>query len=47
MPVCQLCKSGNRSYTHSRTSYHKKLLFKIMKEKKRIAIEKDGWYKYN
>ena len=44
--TCELCGSGSRSYTHSKSSYHKKLLFKIMSEKKRIAIEKYGWFKY-
>ena len=42
--VCELCKSGNRSYTHALTSGHRKKLMKIMKEKKRLAIEKYGGY---
>lgn len=45
--TCQLCGSGVRSYSHSRSSHHLKKLMKIMKEKKRIAIEKYGWFKYN
>ena len=44
--TCELCKSGVRSYSHSKSSYHKKLLFKRMKEKKRIAIETHGFFKY-
>ena len=44
--ACELCGSGNRSYSHSRTGYHKRLLFKRMKEKKQRAIELYGWFKY-
>lgn len=44
--TCQICGHSNRSYSHSRTGYHKKLLFKIMSEKKRIAIDKYGYFKY-
>jgi hypothetical protein len=43
---CELCGSGNRSYTHSKSSYHKKKLFQIMKEKKQRAIDKYGYFKY-
>lgn len=41
--MCILCNSNvNRSYTHSRTSYHRKLLFKKMKELKQRSVEKYG-----
>jgi len=41
--MCDLCgNSFNRSYTHSRTSHHRKLLFKKMKELKRKSMEKYG-----
>lgn len=32
--MCDLCKNKqNRNYTHSKTTLHKKLLFKLMKER--------------
>ena len=41
--MCDLCKNqANRSYSHSRTPQHRKLLFKKMKEKKIKAIKKYG-----
>lgn len=40
---CEICKSNvHRSYTHSRTSFHRKILFKLMKKKKEESIEKYG-----
>ena len=45
---CSLCKTqANRSYTHSRTSTHRKLLFKKMKELKQASIDKHGIFIWN
>ena len=46
MPTCEICGSGNRSYSHAKVSFHKKRLFKRMKEKKQLAIKTHGWFKY-
>ena len=40
---CSLCKTqANRTYTHSRTSQHRKLLFKKMKEIKKNSVDRYG-----
>lgn len=45
--MCDLCNNdAPRTYTHSRTSQHKKLLRKLMKKKKADAIAKYGYYKW-
>ena len=43
--MCDLCNNSvPRTYIHSRTYIHKKLLFKKMKEIKAEAIAKYGYY---
>ena len=43
--MCDLCKNNlKRSYTHSITRQHKKLLLKKMKEKKTQSIAKYGFF---
>ena len=45
--MCDLCKNHVvRSYSHSRTSHHKKMLFKLMQKKKIQSIEKFGYFKW-
>ena len=45
--MCEICKNDvPRTYTHSRTTHHKKLLMKLMKAKKADAILKYGYYKW-
>ena len=46
--MCDLCKNqANRSYSHSRTPQHRKLLFKKMKELKQASIDKHGIFIWN
>lgn len=34
-PMCEICKNNeNRSYSHSRTPHHRKLLLALFKQKK-------------
>lgn len=44
--TCEICGSGNRSYSHALQSGHRKKLMKRMREKKRIAVEKFGYFIY-
>ena len=33
-PMCEICKNkDSRTYSHSRTAYHKKMLIQLFKEK--------------
>lgn len=42
---CSICKNNSaRTYTHSRTSQHRKLLFKKMKDLKARSVDKYGVY---
>ena len=46
--MCDLCKNNSaRTLTHSRTSQHRKLLFKKMKELKQASIDKHGIFIWN
>jgi hypothetical protein len=45
---CEICKNNsNRNYTHSRTSIHRKLLFKKMKQLKEKNVDRYGVYIWN
>ncbi|MEY3393469.1 MAG: hypothetical protein RL498_389 [Pseudomonadota bacterium] len=44
---CELCRNNMaRTYSHSRTPTHKKMLFAKLLEKKKKAIEKYGYFKW-
>lgn len=41
--MCEICKNSvNRDYTHSKSKYHRKLLYKIMKIKKNTNFYDKG-----
>ena len=45
--MCEICQNNaSRTYTHSRTREHKKLLLLRMKKKKELAIKTFGFFKY-
>jgi len=46
--MCDLCRNADsRNYTHSRNKYHFKFLKKRMLLKKKLSVEKYGYFKYD